>query len=118
MQKSNKWDAAKDVLLVEERLRCLSDVQRVPRQYKKKADDYWSEGIRESHSKRPRLCNQEKADEEEDLSTLSADELRSRLKDLGIKTRVRNVTRLIDMYRIGLQSHSLNVNSALHLDFY
>lgn len=79
-------------------------MQRVPRQYKKKADDYRSEGIRESRSKRPRLCNQEEADE--DLSTLSADELRSRLKDLGIKTRVRNVTRLIDMYRIGLQSHS------------
>ena len=114
MQKSNKWDAAKDVLLVEERLRCLSDVQRLSRQYKKKADDYWSEGIRESHSKHPRLCNQEEADEEEDLSTLSADELRSRLKDLGIKAQVRNVTRLIDMYCIGLQSHSLSKPAMLN----
>ena len=82
-------------------MRCLSDVQRVPGQYKTKADDYWSEGIRESHSKRPRLCNLEEAYEEEDLPTLSADELRSRLKNLGIKTRVRNVTSLIDMYLVG-----------------
>ncbi|CAB4025473.1 Hypothetical predicted protein [Paramuricea clavata] len=75
-QKSNKWDAAKDVLQVEERLRYLSDLQRTPRQYNKKADEYWSAGICESRSKRPQLSNQEQADEnEEDLSTLTSEEL-------------------------------------------
>ena len=106
LQKSNKWDAAKDVLQVEERLRYLSDLQRTPRQYKKKADEYWSAGICESRSKRPRLSHEEQPYEhDEGLSTLTPEELRARLKDLGIKTRVRNVTRLVDMYRVALQSH-------------
>lgn len=92
------------LLLVEGRLLYLSDSQRTPRRYQKKTDEYWSTGIRESRSKRPRLCNQEQADENEDnLSTLTPEELRLRLKDLGIKTRVRNVTRLLDMYHIALQ---------------
>lgn len=107
LQKSNKWDAAKDVLQVEERLRHLSDLQRTPRQYSKKAGEYWSAGICESRSKRPRLCNQEPTDDnEEDLSTLTPKELRARLKDLGVKTRVQNTTRLVDMYRVALQSRS------------
>jgi hypothetical protein len=48
LQKSNKWDAAKDVLMAEERLRVLSDLEREPRPYKKKADNYWLDGIKES----------------------------------------------------------------------
>ena len=107
MQKSNKWDAAKDVLQFEARLRYLSDLQRTPRLYKKKVDEYWSAGICESRSKRPRLSHEEQAyKHNEDLSSLTPEELRARLKDLGIKTRVRNVTRLVDMYRVALQSHS------------
>ena len=107
LQKSNKWDAAKDVLQVEERLGYLSDLQRTPRQYKKKADKYWSTSICESRSKRPWLSLEgQRYENEEDLSTLTPEELRARLKDLGIKTRVRNVTRLVDMYHVALQSHS------------
>lgn len=105
LQKSNKWDAAKDILQVEERLRHLSDLERKPRQYKKKANEYWSKGIVETRSKRPRLANQEQVIEsEEDLSTLTPEVLRARLKDLGIKTRVKNVARLRDLYRVAMQS--------------
>ncbi|XP_028394380.1 uncharacterized protein LOC114518556 [Dendronephthya gigantea] len=92
LEKSNKWDAAKDVLLAEERLRLLSNVRRTPRPYKKKAEEYWSTTIRESRSKRAQICNQTaQAEDVEDQSALTATELRSRLKDLGITTRVRNV---------------------------
>ena len=54
------------------------------------SDEYWSQGILDSRSKRPRLSN-ESCDNEDEDSTLTASELRSRLKDLGIKTKVRNV---------------------------
>ncbi len=97
LQKSNKWDAAKTVLQVEERLRHLSDLQRTPRQYKKKSAEYWESGISESRSKRPRLANQEQINEneeiEEDLSTLTPEVLPARLKDLA-------------MYRVALQSQA------------
>ena len=74
-QKSNKRNAAKDVLQVEERLRYLSDLQRTSRQYKKKADKCWSAGICESCSKRPWLSHEEQPYEHEDLSTLTPEEL-------------------------------------------
>lgn len=107
LQKSNKWDAAKDVLLAEERLRVLSELERTPRSYKKRANDYWSNGIKESRRKRLRLCDgEEVSDDSEDISTLTPEILRSRLKDLGVTTRVRKLDRLLDMYNIALQSQS------------
>lgn len=72
-------------MLVEERLRHLSDQQRTPRQYKKMATDYWSNGIRENRRKRPRLCTQAENDEDDYLH-LTQEDLRSRMKDLGVKT--------------------------------
>ncbi|CAB4019335.1 Hypothetical predicted protein [Paramuricea clavata] len=51
LEKSNKWDAAKDVLMAEERLGVLSELQRTPRTYKKKADKYWATGIMDSRKK-------------------------------------------------------------------
>lgn len=103
LQKSNKWNACKDVLLAEQRLEYLNDVRRTPRKYNKKSDQYWSKEIRESRNKRPRLSN-ENVQNEDPLLTLTPEELQSRLKDIGIKTRVRNRTTLLDMYRVNLQS--------------
>jgi hypothetical protein len=105
LEKSNKWDAAKDVLMAEERLGVLSDLERTPRSYKKKADEYWSNEIRESRSKRPRLCREEEvADGLEHISSLTPEILKERLKNLGITTRVRKQSRLLDMYKVALQS--------------
>jgi hypothetical protein len=85
-------------------LQHLSDFQRTPRPYNKVAE-YWESEIRKDRRKRPRLCNQlQPHDNMEDISLITPEVLRLRLKDLGIKTRVRNVTRLQDMYRIALQS--------------
>ena len=50
LQKSNKWDAAKDVLLAEERLGELNTLQRTPRNYKKKLEEYWSGEISANRS--------------------------------------------------------------------
>jgi hypothetical protein len=109
VEKSNKWDAAKDVLMAEERLGVLSDSERTPRSYKKKADEYWSNEIREikSRSKRLRLCREEEvADGLEHISTLTPEILKERLKNLGITTRVRKQRRLLDMYKVALQSQT------------
>ena len=104
MEKSNKWDATKDVLLAEERLQHLCDLQRTPRQYNK-VSNYWKSEISEQRRKRPRFCNQAQPDDNmEDISLLTPEVLKLRLHDLGVKTRVRNVTRLQDMYRIALQT--------------
>ena len=106
LQKSNKWDAAQDVVLAEERLRVLSELKRTPRSYKKRANDYWSNGIKESRRRRLRLCDgEEVSDCSEDISTLTPEILRSRLKDLGVTTRVRKLDRLLEMY-IALQTQS------------
>ena len=107
-QKSNKWDSAKDVLLAEERLGELSTLERTPRNYKKKLEEYWTGGINASRSKRPRLCNTEAVadgtEESEDTSSLTSEIIKSRLKDMGIKTRVRKLSRLLDIYNIAKQT--------------
>ncbi len=108
LQKSNKWDAAKDVLLAEERLGELSTLERTPRNYKKKLEEYWTGGINASRGKRPRLCNTEAVadgtEESEDTSSLTSEIIKSRLKDMGIKTRVRKLSRLLDIYNIAKQT--------------
>ena len=63
---------------------------------------------REIESKRPRLCNTEEVPNEtegsEDTFTITPTIL-SRLKEMGIKTRVRKLSRLLDIYNIAMQSH-------------
>ncbi|CAB3986080.1 Hypothetical predicted protein [Paramuricea clavata] len=56
LEKSNKWDATKDVLLVEERLQHLSELQRTPRLYNK-VSEYWKSEIHENRWKHTRFCN-------------------------------------------------------------
>lgn len=50
MYKSNKWDAAKDVLLVSKRLENLEDYHRKPRKYTKRNSEYWETAIKEKRS--------------------------------------------------------------------
>ena len=102
LEKSNKWGAAKDVLMAEQSLGVVSDLERTPRPYKEKDDEYWSNKIRENRSKRPRLCTEEEvANGLEYVSSLKPEILKERLKDLGITTRVRKQSRLLD--RTGLE---------------
>ena len=96
--------------LAEERLRKLSTLERTPRNYKKKLEEYWSGGISANRSKWPRLCNTEavpdQTEELEDPSSLTPEIIKSRLKDMRIKTRVTNLSRLLDIYNIAKQTQS------------
>lgn len=92
LHRSNKWDAAKDVLLVGKRMEHLADCERGVRQYKKQNLVYWEEGIKESRAKRHRVCMQPAEVGHLDfemLNNLTVDEIKLRLKNLGVKTRYR-----------------------------
>ena len=110
MQKSNKWDAAKDVLIVGKRLDMLRDFKRSPRQYKKAAEDYWSGGITENRATRSQLSHDEESQQTsvEEIDTLTPEIIKSRLQDLGITTRARNIKKLQGIYRAALQSTSVD----------
>lgn len=53
-QKSNKWDAARDVLQLEARQETLQHCEREKRKYNKNNEEYWEEGIVETRKKRMR----------------------------------------------------------------
>ena len=51
LNKSNKWDAAKDVLLVSKRVEALSSLQRTPRAYNKRNVQYWDHDLKAKRAK-------------------------------------------------------------------
>jgi len=100
LQKSNKWDAATDVLLVSKRLETLSELERAPRVYHKRNAEYWHNEIKEKRAnQRYSHMHYHTLDDPENTEDMSSNELRDALKEMGIKTRVRNVKRLQELYR-------------------
>ena len=113
LNKSNKWDATRDVLLVAKRVERLSQLQRTPRTYQKRSAQYWDHDLREKRAKQKHRMDDErqantnvKDSRVPDAENMSPTELRQALKELGVKTRVRNVKRLQEMFRIALQNAS------------
>ncbi|CAB4023603.1 Hypothetical predicted protein [Paramuricea clavata] len=51
LTKSNKWDAAKDVLLVSNRVEILSSFRRTPSMYPKRNAQYWDNDLKEKQAK-------------------------------------------------------------------
>ena len=52
LHKSNKWDAASDVLKVEARQWALSKLEREKRPYNKSNTEYWEKDLLEARSKK------------------------------------------------------------------
>ena len=48
----NRWDAAKDLLLVEKRQESLKDCERVKRGYVKRKESFWMEGGKQEAAKK------------------------------------------------------------------
>jgi hypothetical protein len=98
LQRSNKWDAAKDVLLVGKRIEHLAECKRTPRSYKKRNSSYWETGIKDTRSKRVRISCEEVDDSQEpldiDVDTLSVQQIKELLKERGVKTRFRCLKKL------------------------
>lgn len=96
-QKSNKWDAARDVLLLEHRQETLKHCEREKRQYCKRKTTYWEDGIIETRKKRMKACAREQhsnhsgADVQGNNSStneyikMTVKQLKQEIKALGIK---------------------------------
>ena len=91
--KSNKYDACKDGLQAVKRLDELQDFDRQPRKYKLCDKAYWASGINEERQKRPRLSVTPLEDQLK-IDQLNQDELRAKLRQINVKTRVRSIERL------------------------
>ena len=109
-QKSNKWDAARDILLLEHRQRALRHHEREKRTYQKRNWAYWDEGIIENRKKRAKAClrdtdndggsssssmEEEKEDNSDNFSKMTVKQLRQELKARnrtvkGIKKMVKS----------------------------
>lgn len=114
LQRSNKWDAPKDILLVGKRMEHLSEYERASREYKKQAAEYWNTKIHESRAKRPKICNEQPDGDvisgDLMIDDMTADEIKSKLKERGIKTRLRSLKKLQELFLNTLREEQ-NINS-------
>ncbi|CAB3996291.1 Hypothetical predicted protein [Paramuricea clavata] len=86
--KSNKWDAAKDVLLANKRLENLAECRRKPRAGTKRNADYWSSTIKASRqAKREALKTPESAvtqdNELDTVNNMTSLEIQDKFKEMG-----------------------------------
>ena len=112
LTKSNKWDTPKDILLVTKQLQITGQHERVRRGYNKSNTEYWSNEIKEARSKRRKLSaasavelTESNSDSVLTIENLSAFEIKEKLKELGVQTRVRKLEKLQDIYLLTLQSN-------------
>jgi hypothetical protein len=94
--------------VVGKRIDFLSEVERTPRKYIKKAESYWIDGIIENRAKRPRLCHGSSSEENstsvDETENMTPEMIKSKLKELGINNRERNLKRLQEIYQVALQN--------------
>ena len=116
LNKSNKWDAAGDVLLVSKRVEALSHLYRTPRPYEKRKMEYWECQLKEKRAKHKHKMNSDKqthrhdgvnSNDMQNIEKTSLKDLREALRKCGIKTRVWNVKRLQEMCKDPLRNVSL-----------
>ena len=110
IQKSNKRDALKDVLLVLKREEHLDSFQRTPRPYTKGNADYWEDGIKEVSAVQAERFGSLNASPQTqiDMENMSPADLKNKLKEMGIVTRVRDIRKLQEMYTNALLEASTN----------
>ena len=102
LQKSNKWDASKDVLLVLKRQEHLSNFERPPRQYHKRKAAYWETDINKKRAKQLSHIQSEKTsnlhETQVDVENMTPTDIKEKLKEMGI-TSARNIKKLQQMFR-------------------
>ena len=115
LSKSNKWDAAGDVLLAMKRVEATLEHQRTPREYTKRSMQYWENDLqerREKHKRQRLAISSERATDNriDDIIQMSPTELRKELKCLGVSTRIRNIKQLQEMYQDASNQASTSTN--------
>ena len=119
LQRSNKWDAPKDVLLVGKQVEHLYEYEGVSRKYRKQKPEYWNMKIHESRAKRPKIFT-ELPDDHHVVSgdlmidEMTAEEKKDKLKERGFTTRLRSIKKLQELFLNTLRQEK-NINSILIL---
>ncbi|CAB4028844.1 Hypothetical predicted protein [Paramuricea clavata] len=108
LQRSKKWDAHTDVFLVGKRVEHLSNCERITRPYLKRNKNYWESAIKESRSKRICVSAQINEETEVDINLLTANEIKHKLKDLGVLTKLRSLEKLKKLLRESLTNKENN----------
>lgn len=107
-KKCNKHDACKEALQALKRVDRLQGYAREPTKYDKVNSEYWGGGITEQRKKKIRLSVEPReeivARDEINVDELGVGEIKAKLKDMGITTRVRNLDKLREMLRNALLS--------------
>ena len=98
-------------LLVTKRLQVTGQHERIRRAYNKSNAEYWSTGIRKSRSKRRKLSSASPVEIPDsipenvlDVHDLSASEIKEKLKELGVQTRVRKLGKLQEILKQALST--------------
>lgn len=88
LKKSNKWDAARDVLLLEHRQEALKHFERGERKYDKKDAAYWEDGIIDMRKKRMKASLREPGNNGEPSSNFEESQNieEAYYKDMTVKT--------------------------------
>ena len=80
---------------------------RTTRTYRKRNDDYWSSEIIEARSKRRQVllssCTEYNSSNILDVQSLLILEIKEKLKELGVQTRVRKLDKLRDILQKALE---------------
>ncbi|KAK2550530.1 hypothetical protein P5673_028729 [Acropora cervicornis] len=115
LQRSNKWDAPKDILLVGKRMEHLSEYERASRKYRKQEPEYWNMKIHESRAKRPKICTEPPDDDvisgDLVIDEMTAEDVKARLKNKGITTRLRSLKKLKELLLNTLRQDQIPIAS-------
>lgn len=103
-KKSNKHDACKESTLALKRIDHLQEFEREPNKYSKTNSEYWTSEIFEQRRKRPRLCVDPREDDDVplmdiDVDKMSVRDIRDKLKEMKIVTKVRRADKLREILR-------------------
>ena len=74
----------------------------------KRNKNYWESAIKESRSKRIRVSAQINEETEVDINSLTANEIKHKLKDLGVLTKLRSLEKLKKLFRESLTNKENN----------
>jgi hypothetical protein len=97
--KSNKHDACSEALLALKRIDRLQHHEREPQKYVKRANNYWDNDIYVQRKKQKRFSVDPREITPEcditiNVDDLSIEEIKQKIKSLGIKTRLRSLVKL------------------------
>ena len=104
--KSNKYDACKDGLLAVKRHDELQEFDRKPINYRQLDTSYWNEGIMQERQERPRLSVTPREDDELNIDGMNETNFKTKLKEMNVKTRVRNIDNLRQLLKDVIYAYS------------